>query len=238
MFVKNHSVVYGSDDAILDGFTITGGCAEDYYNPPELSDYCHYYGGGMINVNSSPSVSNCKFIDNAALINGGAIYNVHSFPTFTNCIFMDNVASGTWYEDGRGGAVYNASDSYSLIYNCTFYSNWAHMGGAIDDGVNTSVVVNSILWANGEPYPVGGTPSISYSTIEFGYAGAGNIDLNPLFMDADAGDLHLTDGSPCIDTADDEEAPDRDMQGNPRVDVPGIGNDGTFSDMGAYEYVP
>jgi len=49
-------------------------------------------------------------------------------------------------------------------------------------------------------------------------------------------DVSLDESSPCIDTADDSEAPDRDLNGNSRVDVPGTGDEGTSADMGAFEY--
>jgi len=51
-------------------------------------------------------------------------------------------------------------------------------------------------------------------------------------------DLHLSNNSPCIDTASDDDAPDTDIEENSRVDVPGKGDNGTAADMGAYEYQP
>jgi len=59
-----------------------------------------------------------------------------------------------------------------------------------------------------------------------------------VFEDFSSGDLHLAEGSPCIDTADDAAAPPVDGDGNPRVDVDGVGTAGTAADMGAYEYQP
>ena len=58
-----------------------------------------------------------------------------------------------------------------------------------------------------------------------------NIDLDPLFVDAEAGDVSLQPDSPCID-AGDPDAPDvpaTDIFGSPRVPPP---------DMGAVEFVP
>ncbi len=46
-------------DTILDGFTITGGNADG-------DDYPDYLGGGMVNDNSSPTVTNCTFSGNSA----------------------------------------------------------------------------------------------------------------------------------------------------------------------------
>jgi hypothetical protein len=45
--------------------------------------------------------------------------------------------------------------------------------------------------------------------------------------------IHLTSGN--IDMADDGRAKATDRDGNPRVDIPGIGIPGTLADMGAYE---
>ena len=40
---------------------------------------------------------------------------------------------------------------------------------------------------------------VTYSDIQGGYAGEGNIDADPLFVAPDDGDYHLSAGSPCID---------------------------------------
>ncbi len=68
--------------------------------------------------------------------------------------------------------------------------------------------------------------------------GDGNIDLDPLFMDADSGNYHLSDLSPVISAGTDTitiagvfyTAPTTDLDGNPRPNPAG-----TVLDMGAYE---
>jgi len=57
-----------------------------------------------------------------------------------------------------------------------------------------------------------------------------NLDEDPLFVDAEAGDFSLLPDSPCIDAGDPNapDIPDTDIFGNPRVPPP---------DMGAVEYI-
>jgi len=103
-------------------------------------------------------------------------------------------------------------------------------------------VTNCILWGDNpdEIFNVeGSTPSVTYSNIQGGYPGEGNIDLDPLFVNVTTGDFHLQQGSPCIDAGTNgaPELPDTDFEGDPRV-VDGD-NDGTATvDMGADEYIP
>lgn len=63
-------------------------------------------------------------------------------------------------------------------------------------------------------------PVVSFSNVEGGAPGQGNIDADPLFVHPHGGDLHLTAGSPCIDA------------GPPGVLDP----DGSPADQGAHPY--
>ncbi len=122
--------------AVLDGFTVTGGYANDNFNP-------HSNGGGMYNSFSSPTVTNCNFSGNSANRLGGAVYNLGnggiSSPSFTNCNFSGNSATsfssggGAVNNEGRNGGV--ASPSFT---NCTFSSNSANnsAGAVFNYGFN------------------------------------------------------------------------------------------------------
>jgi parallel beta-helix repeat protein len=65
---------------------------------------------------------------------------------------------------------------------------------------------------------------------------------DPRWRDSAAGDFHLTTGSPAIDSANSGTSgqPDKDADGNPRVDDPATPNTGagvrTYDDRGAYEF--
>jgi len=74
-------------------------------------------------------------------------------------------------------------------------------------------------------------PLITYSDVAGSWLGEGNIDADPLFLDPENGDFHLTLGSPCIDTGTSVGAPLFDFEGDPRPLGDGY-------DIGADEYRP
>jgi predicted outer membrane repeat protein len=118
-------------NAILDGFTITGGNA-DVYNP--YSGTPHDDGAGIYNYQSSPTIKNCTFINNSSDLYGGGIYNEYGQPIIDNCFFYDNHA-------GAGGGIKNLF-SNAIITNCIFSENSAIGGGAIAASSETSYIAN------------------------------------------------------------------------------------------------
>jgi hypothetical protein len=180
-----------------------------------------YGGGGMNNYSSNLTVTNCTFSGNFATTYGGGVRNYSSSPTVTNCIFWNDSASRL------GNEIYNYS-STPLIAYCDIAGSLN--GGEWDTSLGTDV--------------------------------GGNMDTDPLFVrmpddcgdgwgddpdtpedegaNDDYGDLRLQTGSPCIDAANGDVAPDNDILGNPRHDDPGMDNIGAgypnYVDMGAYEF--
>src|SRR5690606_1948298 len=109
--------------------------------------------------------------------------------TATNCVFFENrgvVGGGLW--------VLNTGEA--VVTNCTFFGNSGPSGGgAIQAEREGRVTVrNSILYGN-SPHELdfrpGSTADVTYSNIQGGWTGAGNIDADPLFLDQSAGDLRL-----------------------------------------------
>ena len=93
---------------------------------------------------------------------------------------------------------------------------------------------NCILWGNIATeglaiYEKEKPITVTYSNIQNGHTGEGNIDSDPIFADAANNDLHLQLSSPCLDTGTPDGAPIDDLDGYIRP----IGRD---YDMGAYEY--
>ena len=126
-----------TSNALLDGFLITGGNADD----PTASDV---FGAGMYNVRSSPSIANCLFQGNAAS-EGGAIYNSESSPAITNCTFRGNTAPYGSLFGGSGGAMANKNGSHASIRQCTFEAGSALVGGAIYNDASSPQIINCSL---------------------------------------------------------------------------------------------
>jgi len=214
--------------SVLDGFTLTRG---------------H---GGILCASSSPTIRNCIISKNTYSVGAGVDF-FDSSANIINCVIAEN----------RGGlpigsGIFCDSSSPTII-NCIVSNNTGTLNG---EGIlceNTSLsIVNSIIWSNGiDKLDMEGdsTITITHSDIEGGWAGAGNIDLDPLFISPSSvdnylwiGNYHLRHNSPCFDAANsDNPAPATDADGNSRYDDPntnntGTGSNGTYYDMGAYEY--
>ncbi|GAB4298701.1 MAG: hypothetical protein Kow0090_14140 [Myxococcota bacterium] len=196
---------------------------------------------GAVTILKSVIVNN---ISTGCIGGGGGIFSGNNTLTVKNAVFANNEAKCAF-----GGAVYNNYDKARSFINCTFYNNYSKLGGGgIFNNIQSKPrVVNSILWAGGDPqgqiydYPgYGSSTTARYSDVEGGFDGEGNINAAPKFIDGGAGNFRLQSDSPCIDAADGNEAPAGDIDGNPRFDAPLIPNTGggthDYIDMGAYEF--
>jgi len=195
-------------------------------------------GGGMCNQWSSQvAVRECLFDNNVSGIGcGGGMFTLSSSnDTVVNSYFVGNRAA-------VGGAMAAESTGILLVTNCTTYQNtstWGQGGALGVRGTGTGTVTNCIFWGDSSPEVTLATGGITYSDIQGGFAGTGNINLEPLFADVAGFNFRLQTGSPCIDTGTATGAPFRDNSNFPRPnDIPGVGSDGINAgfDMGAFEY--
>gem|GEM_PF-5761711 len=249
-----YHVVKGSDQAVIDGFTISGGYAdglgvgEKYGGGMFVQDtsptirncvfsgnHAAHYGGAMYVYNAMPIIESSSFVSNDAQENsnsaGGAIYSRNSsLPTIANSVFYDNNTSGI------GGAIHNRDGSNATILNCSFSRNTAMNGGAIYNLNSAPRIINSILWndaagaSTSEIVDVNSNPYVAYSLVQGGYLGGEMIaDEDPLLDEL--GDLHLSAYSPIfvISGGDPAEAPLFDKAGAPRPLQNG------YCAIGAYE---
>jgi parallel beta-helix repeat protein/predicted outer membrane repeat protein len=260
---------YGSSSPNLTNVTFShntaqygGGINSTEYSSPTLVNvtFSHntaQYGGGMDNYSSSsPTLVNVTFSNNTAQYGGGMSNYSSSSPALANVTFIGNTAS----EDG--GGMYNYGSSSPTLTNVTFSRNAAgNCGGAMENLNSSPALTNTILWADNATQRAeignGGvlTAIISHSDIQdcitdggvwvsdCGQDGGGNIDADPQFASAAAGNLRLQRTSPCIDAGDNSAVPagvTTDLDGNPRfADIPTVSDTGNGTppvvDMGAYE---
>ena len=137
--------------------------------------------------------------------------------------------------DHSGGGMYSSSPN-STLTNCTFSMNSANSsGGGLYNGFLPLAVTNCIFWENGDEiaYYAGNAPDITYSIVQGGFTGTGNLDEDPLFVSST--DLHLQSCSPAIDAGTDSGAPSTDLNGNARPHD-GDGDGTSTTDLGAYEF--
>ncbi len=215
------------------------------------SNRATWYGGAVFSEWSQPVFRRCMFEDNESN-SGGAIgignwdwYDgAFSDVNIENCLFVLNHAG----QQGGAISVEISHQNRLTMINCTFADNMAPIGRAIlcdsftHNYASEVTVSNSILWDGGDEVSVldRSPVAVRYSDVQGGYEGTGNIDVDPLFADADKGDYHLKSQagrwdvneegwtidevtSPCIDAGD----PISPIGGEP---VP----NGGIVNMGAY----
>ncbi|HEX2620481.1 MAG TPA: hypothetical protein VHL11_10045, partial [Phototrophicaceae bacterium] len=134
-------------------------------------------GGGILNVGNL-TVINSAIIGNHSPFNGGGIYNQ------INATMINTIVSGN-HAGSHGGGVYNGIGSLSVINSTIAGNNNIDSGGLYNEGGNLTIF-NSILWGNSTQITSnGGSVNTAYSVIEGGgYDGTGNLDVDPLFIDA------------------------------------------------------
>jgi len=194
-------------------------------------------GGGIFCYNSDLSLRNVAIYGNGAVNGaGGGIFCSSSNLSLVNVLIASNSAV-SWgsMPAGEGGGIYCGNSQINLV-NVNIINNDASggaSGGLYCESGSSVNMINSIVRDNNpqliylEP---GVISSITYSDIQSGWTGTGNIDINPHFIDPASGDFHLSDYSLCIGAGTQNGAPATDIDGEPRPN-PVLSN----PDMGIYE---
>lgn len=286
--------LHAGPDTLLDRFVICGGNANGVSGQQDR-------GGGLLSLESSLTIRDCRFIENAASFGGAALAVDGTSPRIEGCAFATNSSSGL------GGAALLLGARDTLFFRCSFQENEARQGGGLAvlesvgvriidssfdanvatgelgggalsvsdlsllDVVNCTItdnsammtvpagisvadqlsdvrVTNTILWKNtgrggaqGSANQISLNADVTYSIVQGGRAGVGNLGSDPKFF---SNTQFLTLASPAIDAADSEALPAFAQVGTPivdrLVDLPSIPDTGVgssrFLDIGSREF--
>ena len=182
-----------------------------------INNRTNYGGGGVQGFHASPQIKGNIISGNHAETYGGGV-----FLYFEGYGLVErNIITGNTCNYG-GGVCIQTSRGVRLINNTianNIANDWA--GGIYSATFSYPLLINNIVWGNTASLHTSlfcasdDSLNISYSDIEGGWEGEGNIDMNPLFADTANGDFSLTwvnfpvqdsTKSPCIDTGHPEPA--------------------------------
>ena len=208
--------LFNSGTATLSGCTVSGNSAN--------------YGGGIYSLHGtgiSLTLNNCTLSGNAAAGNsaadgsrggyGGGVY-AGSAMTATNCVFSGNTT------DYAAGGLLVGGASVTALTNCTLAGNSAPVGNGGGFVVfGKAAFTNTIVYGNtgGSADDGDTTAAITYSDIQGGYLGTGNISADPKF--AGATDFHLSPTSLCLGAGTINGAPETDIDNSNRPNPPSMG---------------
>ncbi len=179
------------------------------------------YGGGIYCENSNLTLASVTIAGNNVGSCGGGICSYQSSLILSNVTIAENTATGAY---SRGGGIYFGQSNLSIINSIVSGNTGKYGICAFSDNFNISISY-SCFWNNeeGNFYNCGDSLGVNVTTNTNGdpcdvYY---NIQLDPLFVNPENYNFHLTTNSPCIDT------------GNPNSP---FDPDGTIADMGAFYY--
>ena len=197
-------------------------------------------GGGGIRIgDGNPVIENNVIIENKGNYGAGIVLN---FATGT--VRNNIIAYNTGGQDFGGGGIWTYSagsttiDNNTIVFNSVSGTgNPAGRGGGILVWSTTINAKNNIVWGNTQTTGSQITllsssgSSVTYSDVQGGMSGTGNLDVDPLF---DQNYFQLSTASPCIDSGDTSIVyNDPEDSTNPGyAEFPSLGS--VRNDMGAY----
>lgn len=173
--------------------------------------------GGLMLWNSQALISDCLFRNNTMGTTGVG----YGTALYSNSLGATHVARSRFVSNGSPFTVTLSIIEGATLERCSIVGNSCYEWG------NSPVVANSVLnscivWDNLPAIAPLTSSAATFSLIEYGFPGVGNLSAPPMFVNQAGGDLRLLPGSPAIDA------------GDPTLS---LDSDGTRADMGASPWV-
>ncbi len=210
------------------------------------------FGGNAIYLDaSSVTIRECVLENNGYT----GLRMSYSYSIIEGTIIRNNRSSGIEFRYSPGAIIRNSM----VVGNSTFYFGYAikieagdsplflnctiayNLGGGLHSSSNNKLILrNCIVWGNdskNSPNISAATTNITYSLIQGGWSGMGNLNKDPLFVAALKGDFHLAPVSPAIDAGDPKDDFSREpLPNGGRINMGCYGNTGeaTSYPTGAY----
>lgn len=187
-----------------------------------------YWGAGIsVKINSAVTIESCLIAENEGE-RGGGISVKKSEAKIYGCTVTKNKAPGGNNDFEGIGGIYN-EEVGSEVSNCIIWGNSNGQIAADKESAYPTITYSNVEGCpakkSGKEYNLCEITAV-WDSANNKYAGAGNINADPLFTGN--GDYHLTPGSPCLTTGTSVNAPTYDLDNKTRAE------DGVFA-MGAYE---
>ena len=235
-WVMTNSLISGNHADQLGGGITFAWSHPTVINTVITENTSYWGGGGVSGINSGFSLEGTTISDNWTYSGGGGIFAFGPLESADPPVIEDCMITGNETGDGDGGGILlsdnldavinrtfvvnNQASGYiggidvmgtsATISNVTVSGNTSGGGGGIGISDNANVdITNSIVWGNtGTDLMLqNASVNVTYSDIQGGYDGMGNINADPNFVNtlpAFPMDYGLQLDSPCIDagTAD------------------------------------
>jgi len=181
----------GGEDAscVLAGLTVTG---------TQTGLYCS---------GASPTVTNCRIENNAGT---GIELHEGSNPTITGCEIVSNMGGGVVMQAKQGGRIvlYNyptftncviagnrehgVSGDLPTITNCTIAANAGRGISGFRPTITNSIIYYNSFDADGVQIESNAPPTVTFTDVQGGWTGEGNIDAAPCFAEPGLPNLNGT----------------------------------------------
>ena len=212
------SCTFDQNDGILGGGAMVQDAVVLFTDSVFTGNDAVLLGGGLLNFGGTVTLTGSQFLGNSAGT-GGGIGTDGGSVNLDLCLLASNVASG----DGGAIALSNNPASLEVDRTTVTANNSPTAGGLFIPGgtASTADVRNTVVYGNdGAEISDSGQALVTFSNIQGGRPGVGNLNLLPQFVDAPNGDYSLMPASPLIDAGDpfaslDEDGSRRDIGGLP-----------------------